>query len=502
MAHDLSADLPEPLLNTREILGVLWRRKYIVVLSVVAVVSIALAYMAVVRPTYTSRAVLLVDPRETNTTKTPNVISGIGSDSAAVASQVSVIRSNALLGAVFQAENVASDIELTRKGLLSGILSAFGGANRPVTEQAAFEAFKKRVLVDREGLTYVLNIRYGSRDPDKAARYVNAIVNQYISGQVTEKSDASQEVTTLLNGRIARLREAVSESEQAVQKFRADNDIVDLGAGRTLLNTQIEQLNGQLLQAQKESRDAANRYKHAVAIGTSPEGLARLTEFLASKSAERLRNTYNLRVSALAKAESDLGAQHPSLLRLKAEVAHLRGLIRKEAQRIIAELRASKELTELDFKAIQFGADRLAAKVGQIKSAFGSASPARTQCRRFTKGFGAVSGKIERDKPAWKAAAFRCTDFVEGNAGDKADLAQTHVDSACFRRFGPDNRLWPCFDAGFVWFCSARTYNCTDDHDRAAARVARVSELSRLGSRQRIGSSDGSSLQIQNGRTS
>ncbi|MCC2113602.1 MAG: GumC family protein [Hyphomicrobiales bacterium] len=334
------------------IVGILWRRKLAIAASTVAFLVIATGYLAVTKPTYTAEAVILVDPRETNATSSPNVLGGIGSDSAAIASQVSIITSIGSLRAVFDAENIVNDPEFTRPGLVSGLIQIVRG-RKPAVPDEIFETFRKRVSVEREGLTYVLNVRFSSEDPNKAARIVNAIVERYISGQIAEKSGVSTEISGRLNDRIATLRQDVSTAEQAVEEFRAKHDIFDVGSGRTLLDTRIEQVNTQLIEAQEAAREAESRFQQATAIGTSPSGLSRLTEFLASGSAERLRDNYNDRLAELAQAKVEYGARHPSLIRLEAEIAHLKQLMRNEAERIIAELRATKELTTANVTRIE-----------------------------------------------------------------------------------------------------------------------------------------------------
>lgn len=336
----------EPLLDIPALLGILWYRKFIIAGCVTLMVFLALVYSTVTPASYTAQAVILLDPRESVTINSTNVLSGIGSDSAAIASQVSVVRSPELLRKVFEAENLANDPEFSRSGLISSMLSLVRGSIPTKTEAAIFESFRGRVDVDREGLTYILNVGFVSSDPVKAARIVNAIVAQYRSGQIAEKSGASTEVTGLLNDRIDELREEVTKAEQAIEAFRSENNIFDVGAGRTLLDTQVEQLNTQWVGAQDAVRAATNRYEQARTIGTSPEGLSRLTDILSSPAATELRNTYNLRLSALANSQATLGNRHPTRVALEAEVERLTALMRAEAERIIAELRATKELAE------------------------------------------------------------------------------------------------------------------------------------------------------------
>lgn len=342
-----------PLIDISGIFSILWRRKLLILLCFFGSVALAFAYLSVTKPVYTANAVILIDPREANATSTPNVLGGIGSDSAAIASQVSIISSAQSLRTVFASLNLENDPEFNAPGLIGGLL---GRSSNP---EAAFDSFHSRLGVEREGLTYVINIGFTSSDAQKAATIANAIAEQYISGQVAEKSGVSNEVTGQLNQSISQLRQQVAEAETAVQNHRIEHNLFDTGTGRTLVEEQIAQLNAQLSTARDGARDALSRYEQARAIGASASGLDRLSQFLSSGSAEQLRNTYNQSLTELANAQATLGPQHPTRLRLSAQVTQLENQMRDEAARIITELKADSELASANVARVEDDLTRL-----------------------------------------------------------------------------------------------------------------------------------------------
>lgn len=327
-------DMP-PLFDVFGLLRTFWQRRMTVVVSMLGVILLAFAYLAVAKPVYTATSTILLDPRDSRATGLDTVLPGIGADSAAISSQVSVIESIDLLNAVFDDLHIADDPEFAKGGLLS-----FGA--RPKRE-AIFNAFRSRVSVDREGLTYVIDVSFKSADPAKAARIVNAIVDRYRKSLSGEKENANSEANTLLNSRIGDLEKAVSDAERAVQEFKFKNHIFDAGAGGTL-QSQIDQVSQQLVTAQDASSRAQTRYDQAVAAGSGPDGLARLSEILNSSTADKLRDDYNQRAAALANSEVVLGPRHPTIAALSAELARIRGLMAAEATRITAELKAQRDL--------------------------------------------------------------------------------------------------------------------------------------------------------------
>lgn len=345
----------KPLIDLTQLISRLWKRLWLIALCGLIALCLAIAYLSVTPRSFVANGVILLDPREAQTTRSTNVIGGLGSDSAAIASQVAIITSNDALKKVFNDLNLINDPEFTRPGLISKLIRTVIPAkpDSAAREEGAFKSFRKRLFVQREGLTYVINVQFTSEDREKAARIANAIINSYVTAQVDEKSLANTEVSRKLDDQITKLRGLVSRSEKKVEDFKTRNNILDIGVGKTLLGMQIEQLNNMWLKAREDARIAANRYELAKSIGTAPDGLNRLTKFLPSRSAEQLRNNYNSRTARLASISASLKPQHPVRASLEAELGNLRNLMQREATRIVEELKANKELAEAHVHTVE-----------------------------------------------------------------------------------------------------------------------------------------------------
>ncbi|RWA73118.1 GumC family protein [Mesorhizobium sp.] len=331
-----------PLFDIGAVWAILWARRLMVLAIAGATVLLALSYLAVTKPSYTATASILIDPRDTRATNFNNVLPGIGSDSAAIASQVFVIQSPDLLGSVFKSQKLDSDPEFAGVGMMSRLLSLFGAGATP-TQDAAFKRFQSKVSVEREGLTYVINVSFTSPSPEKAARIANAIVDQYRAGLVGERETANSDVNTLLTDRISGLQKDVSDAERAVEDFKAKHNIVNSTDGGTL-QSQLDQLTAQLIAAQGDADRAKDRYNQALAAGNSPAGLTKLADILTSTSASKLRDDYNQRATELASLQTMYGPRHPTIGRLQSELERLQRLMAAEADRIRQQLKGSYDL--------------------------------------------------------------------------------------------------------------------------------------------------------------
>lgn len=332
-------------------LRTLWHRRVLIVVMTATLLAVGALYIVSTKPTYTAEAAILVDTRDARATTLDSVLPGIGADSAAISSQVSVIESRDLLGAVFDANGLANDPEFADPGLFAKLMSRFRPV-APLSRDAIFEKFQSLVGVQREGLTYIIDVSFKSRDAGKAARIVNAIVARYRASLADQAANADNSVSATLSDKIIGLQKDVGDAERAVQDFKSSHNIFDAGTGGSV-QSQIDQLTTQLVAAQDSANQAQDRYNQAVAAGTGAKSLDKLTAIVPSPAADRLRDTYNARASALANAQALYGPKHPTIVSLEAELQKLNGLMGQEADRIVQELKASRDLSALNVKKLQ-----------------------------------------------------------------------------------------------------------------------------------------------------
>ena len=342
-----------PLFDVEAIWSVLWQRRMTVLACVGAMLALTLLYLAVAKPSYTATASILIDPRDSHATNFNSVLPGIGPDSAAIASQVFIIESRDLLMDVFESEGIENDSEFSDGGFLS-----FLYADDALAKDSTFKRFQRAVSAERAGLTYVIDVSFKSQSSDKAARIANAIVGRYRAGLAGERETANSDVNSLLADRIGGLQKNVGDAERAVADFKSRHQILDPASGGTL-QSQIDQLTSQLIVARGDADQAKDKHDQALAAGTLPAGLDRLSEILSSSTTEKLREDYNQRAAELASYEIVYQPRHPTIKRLQSELNRTRGLMAAEAKRITRELKAKYDLAAQNVATLQAKLDDL-----------------------------------------------------------------------------------------------------------------------------------------------
>ena len=410
---------PPPLFDVGAVWSILWRRRLLVVLVTVASIVLASLYVLVTPASYTATAAILVDPRDIKTTNIDSVLPGIGADSAAIASQVAVIESRDLLGKVFDRLGLAADPEFAGSG--GGLLGILRPA-APADDAVALQKFLRAVNVEREGLTYVIDVTVKSASPDKAARIANAVVEQYIAANGAQQTNAAASVTSTLNTRITALQADVGAAERAVADFKQQNGIYDETTGGTL-QSQIDAISAQVVAAQDALSLAQARLDQARAAGTSPAALLRLSDALSSPAMDALRTDYNQKAAALASAQATLGPRHPTVVQANAELAKVVALLSREAARISRQLQADRDLAAANL-------DKLDASLAGMRRKAADMNLAQVQLRQ-------LQGKAD--------AAHKVLDDFQQRSQETAQIEglqnqQVHVIS---RAAAPTEATWP-----------------------------------------------------------
>ncbi len=93
-----------------------------------------------------------------------------------------------------------------------------------VQRELTLAALQNNIDIRRYGLSYVLDVGANSRDPEKAAKIVNAITDAFMADQMNLKIDAARQASDWREEQIGRLRTQMNRASRAVQEYKARRD--------------------------------------------------------------------------------------------------------------------------------------------------------------------------------------------------------------------------------------------------------------------------------------
>ncbi|MEQ8405939.1 MAG: polysaccharide biosynthesis tyrosine autokinase [Oceanicaulis sp.] len=347
--------------DLRSLFNVFRRRFWIMAFTA----ALTLAFVVVVTfqttPLYTSTASVLLETRERQVVDFESVISGLPPDSAIVDTEVQVIASRSLAEKVVARLNLQDVPEFNpalrdpplRVQIMETVRGVFGAARpAPAGDAADASELAAERVVDavmnslearRVGTTYLIEISATSRSPRLAQQIANAYADEYLLSQLEAKFEATERANDWLNTRVADLRDEVRTAEQAVARFRAQEDLLN-AEGATLTEQQISDINAQLASQRAELSEAQARLRGVrsrLAQGVSPESIG---EVLRSDVVRELRAQQAQVTRRQGELATRYGPRHPEILSVERELADIQEQINQEVQRIVSSLESEVEV--------------------------------------------------------------------------------------------------------------------------------------------------------------
>ena len=208
------------------------------------------------------------------------------------------------------------------------------------------------MTVQRVGRTYVLEIGFISLDRVKAGRIANAVADAYILDQLDSKFTATKRASTWLQERIGELREEATNSDRAVQNFKAQNNIIDTG-GRTVTDQQLSELNSQLVAARSATAESKARLDRINEINEQGAVNPTVADALRNEVIGRLRQQWVDASKREAEFSARYGRDHQAAVNLRKDMLQIQRLTAEELRRIAETYRSDFEIARSREQALQ-----------------------------------------------------------------------------------------------------------------------------------------------------
>jgi capsular polysaccharide biosynthesis protein len=227
--------------------------------------------------------------------------------------------------------------------------------------------------------TRVIAIAFEAGDPQLAADIANAVAAQYIAQQREVQRAATAVATDWLQAEIDALSARVVAAEEAVETFRADNNLFLAGqtAAVTITSQRLADASAELARVRTSRVEAESK---AALIRTTLErgGALSSLDVLNSPVVANLREQEVAIRGQIAEASATLMPGHPQIRALNAQLADIAEAVRVEAMNVLAGLETEAQLARA-YEA------QLAATEAELRTAAAASSQAEVQLRALER---------------------------------------------------------------------------------------------------------------------
>jgi succinoglycan biosynthesis transport protein ExoP len=337
--------------------------------TAIAVVLLAVGYLVVATPVYTSTADILLDSRQFGTVDIARDAPNLTFNITAIESQVEVLKSEKIALAVIEKLKLTDDPEFVEEGLLGKAISRVlgwvrsgaGGGEEDAQlrlQRRAVANFQKMMDVKRIDKTFVLDVDFSSIDATKAARIANAIADAYLLDHLDAKYDAARRTSVWLQERLEELQQKSSQAEMAIEKYKEENKLI--GAKGSLVNEQqLSELNSQLTLAHAETARTQARYDLINSLIRDKRTDGAVADELNNQVITDIRNKYNKAAKRVAEFTTRVGPNHETVKLLQNEMQQYEKQMFDELGRIAETYRSDMQIARSREEALSHSLDSL-----------------------------------------------------------------------------------------------------------------------------------------------
>jgi succinoglycan biosynthesis transport protein ExoP len=332
---------------------------------VFAIVMVTVAWITfTATPVYEGSAQLLIEAESQNVITFKEVVEQERTTADYYQTQYKILQSRALAKATIQTLNLWNNPEFGIRPageepkpsriarLIDPVLSAASRALRPITgapeaspvaapeapgtaetaeQSRVISGFLQRLTIAPVRNSRLVDLRFRSTDPARAAAAANALAKAFIDRTLEFKFLASKEASDWLANQLGEQRKRVEESEAALQRYREREGA--FSTDEPQLTQKLAELNTAVTRAKTTRIEKETIFRQLEKVRANQQ-LDESPLVLGSSAIQSLRGRLAELDRDLSARSQRLGARHPDIIKLNADIAAVRTQIREEVDNV------------------------------------------------------------------------------------------------------------------------------------------------------------------------
>ena len=229
-----------------------------------------------------------------------------------------------------------------------------------------FDDLSGGLVVTPEPNSEILSVSYQDKDPEKVKAILKRVSNAYLSYSLEERLIDVWQGTDFVNAQIPQLQKRVENSQDRLQTFRQQYNLIDPESAGKQLADQTSTIGGQRLEAQVQLNEARALYLE-LENQLKPLNASAAASALSDNARYQSLLDQILSVdSEIAKTSSLFRSDTPNIQVLQDQKQNLLPLLRREGQRVQGEVASKIRELEARNQILDQAERRLSLRVKQL----------------------------------------------------------------------------------------------------------------------------------------
>ncbi len=365
-------------MSLHQFFSILRARRFLAGMILLATLALALAWI-VVRPThYTARAPVLVDVRTDPVAGSS--VQGLIAPSF-MATQIDIVRSERVAQRVVEMLKIDKDPKELERWR-----DATGGKG---SAQAWFaHELQTGLEVKPARESNIINVSWKGRSAAEAARVANAFAQAYLDTSLELKTDPARGYAVWFEDQVKAARQNLANAQAKLSAFQERTGIVSSDERADYETARLNDLSAQLTTVQAQTTESSGKRS---AGGT-------VADIMQSPLINGLRGDIAKLESKVQEGSAYLGANHPQMQRMQAELASLRSRLATETSRITTSVDTSYQVGKTRERELLAALAAQKAKVIALNKERGQLSLLQRDVDSAQKAFETVSASASQSR--------------------------------------------------------------------------------------------------------
>ncbi len=358
-------DTPKEM-SMRDIFGILSRRKFTILLTLLSALAIALLYTFSIKPSYRANAIIQIE-REgaeiVNFGRTQQSSTGYSENDPFFRTRYEMLRGRVISQRVIDELNLKESLvpKQTKESMLSlsNIMKTVGLGDKinklvpkPTPDYTAI--FLKNLFVQPIAGTHLVEVFYEAPTPSEAKAVVSSLLDNFIKLQIETTSETGEYAKEFLAKQLEDAGERLRSSEGTLVKYANKNGILGVDEKQTRQVKKLENLDNALVQAEIRRIEAESLYLQMKKAGSVSTVLTNPVITSLKARLVQLEGDYQEMLKTFK-------PNYPDMKRLQQQINSARGKLQKEMVNIQRSMQA-------DYKAAKRQEDKIRTELGQFNT--------------------------------------------------------------------------------------------------------------------------------------
>ena len=272
------------------------------------------------QPTFQSQASLLINNKDNNIINIDQVYGDLSQNNNNLSflnTQKEIIASNEILNRLFAKsdfiDNAIKNYSNYKNTLFSSLINFFGMGSKNTDENQLKDIIKKNLIISINKDTNIIDLKFNSYSKEFSRFVLEKIIITYLEYDIDQKISVTTYANIKIKERLNELKSNLEISEKALQNYKKENKLIDLGDIKNLKNEEIKSISARILKAEKELQELQNDLQQISLSSNDVEELASLNVIKDQKEVEQILSNLDANSNTIDSLKIVYTENHPKL---------------------------------------------------------------------------------------------------------------------------------------------------------------------------------------------